>query len=132
MEIVVTSVPVDDQQEALAFYTDVLGFEKKTDTPMGASRWLTVVGPEALDGVELLLEPTDNPAVAEELTAYREALVTNGIPWTSFGCDDVEAEHERLVEQGVEFTQAPMTAGGITMAVFDDTCGNLIQIAQRG
>ena len=132
MEIVVTSVPVDDQQAALEFYTDVLGFEKKTDTPMGEARWLTVVGPEDIDGVELLLEPTENPAVAEELSAYREALVTNGIPWTSFGCDDVEAEYERLRELGVEFTQEPMSPGGVTMAVFDDTCGNLIQIAQRG
>lgn len=131
MEIVVTTVPVEDQQNALEFYTNVLGFEKKTDVPMGGDRWLTVVGPESPDGVELLLEPIANPAVNEELETYREALVTNGIPWTSFGCEDVEAEYTRLSEQGVEFTQEPMTAGGVTMAVFDDTCGNLIQIAHQ-
>lgn len=131
MEIIVTNVHVDDQQKALEFYTDVLGFEKKTDEPAGGARWLTVVGPEATDGVELLLEPAGNPAVADELAAYRDALVTNGIPWTSFGCDDVAAEYDRLREAGVEFSQEPMTAGGVTMAVFDDTCGNLIQIAER-
>ena len=131
MEIIVTSVHVDDQQQALEFYTDVLGFEKKTDEPAGGARWLTVVGPESLDGVELLLEPTGVPAVAEELAAYREVLVTNGIPWTMFGCEDVEAEYERLSERGVEFTQGPMTAGDVTLAVFDDTCGNLIQIVQQ-
>ncbi|WP_248908143.1 VOC family protein [Halocatena marina] len=131
MEITVTSVPVDDQQKALEFYTNVLGFEKKTDEPVGEASWLTVVGPNSHDGVELLLEPTQNPIVAEELEAYREALVTNGIPWTTFGCEDVEAEYERLSEQGVEFTQEPMTAGGVTTAVFDDTCGNLIQIHQQ-
>lgn len=131
MEITVTSVHVDDQQKALEFYTNVLGFEKKTDVPAGEARWLTVVGPKSPDGVELLLEPTQNPAVAEELEAYRDELVTNGIPWTQFGCEDVEAEYERLSEQGVEFTQEPMTAGDVTMAVFDDTCGNLIQIIQQ-
>ncbi|UPM45346.1 VOC family protein [Halocatena salina] len=131
MEITVTSVPVDDQQKAIEFYTNILGFEKKTDEPVGEASWLTVVGPNSLDGVELLLEPTENPAVVEELEAYRDALVTNGIPWTMFGCEDVEAEYERLSEQGVEFTQEPMTVGGATMAVFDDTCGNLIQIAQQ-
>ena len=131
MEIIVTSVHVDDQQKALEFYTDVLGFEKKTDEPAGGARWLTVVGPESLDGVELLLEPTGTPAVAEELAAYREVLVTNGIPWTMFGCEDVEAEYERLSEHGVEFTQEPLTAGDVTLAVFDDTCGNLIQIVQQ-
>lgn len=131
MEITVTNVHVDDQQKALEFYTNVLGFEKKTDDPVGGARWLTVVGPTSSDGVELLLEPTQNPAVAEELETYRDALVTNGIPWTTFGCEDVEAEYERLSEQGVEFTQEPMTAGGVTTAVFDDTFGNLIQIHQQ-
>lgn len=115
----------------MEFYTNVLGFEKKTDTPVGEASWLTVVGPKSPDGVELLLEPTENPAVAEELEAYRKALVTNGIPWTSFDCEDVEVEYERLSEHGVKFTQEPMTAGGVTMAVFDDTCGNLIQIAEQ-
>lgn len=131
MEITVTSVHVDDQQKALEFYTNVLGFEKKTDEPVGEARWLTVVGPKSSDGVELLLEPTGSPEVAEELEAYRDALVTNGIPWTQFACDDVEAEYERLSQQSVEFTQKPMTAGGVTMAVFDDTCGNLIQIIEQ-
>jgi predicted enzyme related to lactoylglutathione lyase len=131
MEIIVTSVPVDDQQKALEFYTNVLGFEKKTDEPVGEASWLTVVGPNSPDGVELLLEPTENPTFDEELEAYRDTLVTNGIPWTMFGCEDVEAEYERLSGQGVEFTQEPMTAGGVTMAVFNDTCGNLIQITQQ-
>lgn len=131
MEIVITNVHVDDQQQALEFYTDVLGFEKKHDVPMGGDRWLTVVGPESPDGVELLLEPTGGPEVAGELAAYRDALVTNGIPWTQFACEDVAAEYERLLEHGVEFTQEPMTAGGVTLAVFDDTCGNLIQLIQQ-
>lgn len=131
MEIIVTNVHVDDQQKALEFYTNVLGFEKKTDEPAGGARWLTVVGPGSTDGVELLLEPTGVPEVAEELETYRDTLVSNGIPWTSFGCEDVEAEYERLREHGVEFTQEPMTAGGVTMAVLDDTCGNLIQIAEQ-
>lgn len=131
MEIYVTSVPVDDQQKALEFYTNVLGFEKKTDESNGGARWLTVVGPQSPDGVELLLEPTEDEAISEELEAYRDSLVTNGIPWTSFACEDVETEYGRLSDQGVEFTQEPMTAGGVTMAVFDDTCGNLIQIIQQ-
>jgi len=129
MEIIVTSVPVDDQQKALKFYTNVLGFEKKIDDP--ETGWLTVVGPNSPDGVELLLEPTENPTIDEELEAYRDTLVTNGIPWTMFGCEDVEAEYERLSEQGVEFTQKPTTAGDVKLAVFDDTCGNLIQIVQQ-
>ena len=90
-----------------------------------------MVGPNSPDGVELLLEPTENPTVVEELRAYRDALVTNGIPSTSFAWEDVAAEYEHLREQGVEFTQKPMTTGGVTMAVFDDTCGNLIQIIQQ-
>ena len=131
MEIIVTSVPVDDQQKALKFYTNVLGFEKKRDEPVGGARWLTVVGPHSTDGVELLLEPTGNPPIDDELEAYRKALVTSRIPWTMFGCEDVVAEYERLSEQGVEFTQKPMTVGDVTLAVFDDTCGNLIQIVQQ-
>lgn len=131
MEITVTNVHVDDQQKALDFYTNVLGFEKKTDVPAGGARWLTVVGPESPDGVELLLEPTGDADVAEALEIYRDTLVTNGIPWTQFGCADVAAEYERLIAQGVEFTQEPMTAGDVTLAVFDDTCGNLIQIIQQ-
>ena len=131
MEITVTNVHVDDQQKALDFYTNVLGFEKKTDVPAGGARWMTVVGPNSPDGVELLLEPTGLPEVAEALETYRDALVTNGIPWTQFGCEDVEAEYERLSERGVEFTQKPMTAGDVMLAVFDDTCGNLIQMVQQ-
>ena len=131
MELTVTNVHVDDQQQALEFYTNVLGFEKKTDVPAGGARWLTVVGPKSPDGVELLLEPTGVPEVAEALETYRETLVAHGIPWTQFRCADVEAEYERLREHDVEFTQEPMTVGDVTMAVFDDTCGNLIQIIEQ-
>lgn len=126
MRIVVTSVLVDDQAKALAFYTDVLGFVKKKDIPFGESRWLTVVAPDDPDGTELLLEPDGHPAAGP----FKEALVEDGIPFTSFGVDDVQAEYERLKKLGVRFTQAPVQMGPVTMAVFDDTCGNLIQIAQ--
>ncbi len=126
MKIVVTSVLVDDQAKALDFYTDVLGFVKKQDVPMGESRWLTVVSPEDPEGTELLLEPDGHPAAGP----FKEALVADGIPFTSFGVDDVHAEHERLKGLGVRFTQPPVKMGPVTMAVFDDTCGNLIQIAQ--
>ena len=123
--ITVTSVYVDDQDKALRFYTDVLGFVKKTEIPLGEARWLTVVSPEDVDGTELLLEPDGHPAVRP----FKEALQADGIPFTSFGVDDVNAEHERLRALGVRFTQAPLDAGPVTTAVFDDTCGNLIQIA---
>jgi catechol 2,3-dioxygenase-like lactoylglutathione lyase family enzyme len=126
MRIVVTSVFVDDQSKALAFYTDVLGFTKKQDVPMGEHRWLTVVSPEDPDGTELLLEPAGHPAVAP----FRDALVGDGIPFTSFGVADVHAEYERLKGLGVRFVQEPVQMGPVTMAVLDDTCGNLIQIAQ--
>ncbi|NJD28580.1 MAG: VOC family protein [Chloroflexi bacterium] len=125
MKIVTTSVLVDDQAKALAFYTDVLGFEKKTDVPAGEHRWLTVVSPEARDGVELLLEPDAHPAAKP----FKEALVADGIPYASFGVDDVQAEFERLTALGVQFVQPPTPMGPVTTAVFDDTCGNLIQIA---
>lgn len=125
MRINVTSVLVDDQDKALDFYTRVLGFEKKTDMPAGEYRWLTVVSPEAPDGVELLLEPDQHPAAGP----YKQALVADGIPFTSFAVDDVNAEHARLLAAGVEFTQPPTEMGPVTTAVFDDTCGNLIQIA---
>ncbi len=129
MRINVTSVFVDDQDKALAFYTDVLGFVKKTEIPVGEdTRWLTVVSSEAPDGVELLLEPDGHPAVKP----FKEALVGDGIPWTSFAVDDVAAEHARLTALGVRFTQEPVEMGGVTMAVFDDTCGNLIQIVALG
>ena len=127
MRIVVTSVLVDDQDRALAFYTDTLGFRKKADIPMGESRWLTVVSPDDPDGVELLLEPSDHPAAGP----FKEALVEDGIPFTSFGVDDVQAEFERLTELGVHFTQEPTDLGAVKVAVLDDTCGNLIQIAER-
>ena len=127
MRIVVTSVLVEDQEKDLGFYTDVLGFQKKTDVPLGADRWLTVISPEEPEGVELLLEPSGHPAVKP----FKRALVEDGIPFTSFGVEDVEAEHARLESLGVKFTQPPTTFGDVTTAVFDDTCGNLIQIAQK-
>jgi len=127
MKIVVTSVLVDDQEKALRFYTDVLGFEKKADIPMGEARWLTVVSPQDREGTELLLEPDGHPAVKP----FKAALVEDGIPYTSFGVDDVQAEFERMRDLGVRFTQEPLAMGPVTTAVFDDTCGNLIQIAQR-
>jgi len=127
MRIVVASVLVDDQDKALQFYTDVLGFVKKTDDPIGEARWLTVVSPDNPDGVELVLEPDGHPAVGP----FKRALVEDGIPWTSFGVSDVHAEYERLVGSGVRFTQPPVDYGPVATAVFDDTCGNLIQIAQK-
>jgi catechol 2,3-dioxygenase-like lactoylglutathione lyase family enzyme len=126
MKIVVTSLFVDDQERALSFYTDTLGFEKKNDIPAGAYRWLTVVSPGEANGVELLLEPGQHPAVGP----FKAALVEDGIPYTSFSVEDVQAEYNRLREAGVQFTQPPVSMGAVTTAVFDDTCGNLIQIAQ--
>ncbi len=125
IRINLTSVLVDDQDKALAFYTDVLGFEKKTEIPMGEHRWLTVVSPADPDGVELVLEPDAHPAARP----FKRALVEDGIPFTSFAVDDVHVEYERLRDLGVRFTQEPLEMGGVTTAVFDDTCGNLIQIA---
>jgi catechol 2,3-dioxygenase-like lactoylglutathione lyase family enzyme len=127
MKIVVTSVLVDDQERALRFYTDVLGFLKKTDIPMGHHRWLTVVSTSDPDGVELLLEPDEHPAARP----FKKALVEDGIPYTSFGVEDVQAEYDRLRKAGVHFTQPPVAMGPVTTAVLDDTCGNLIQIAQK-
>ncbi|MFB8244148.1 VOC family protein [Streptomyces sp. NPDC055952] len=124
MRIHITSVFVDDQDKALRFYTDVLGFVKKHDVPVGADRWITVVSPEAPDGTELLLEPSGHPAVQP----YKTALVEDGIPAASFAVDDVRAEFERLRALGVRFTQEPLEMGPITSAVLDDTCGNLVQI----
>ena len=120
-----TSVFVDDQEKALRFYTDVLGFVKKTDVPIGEFRWLTVCGPDDLDGPELLLEPDAHPAAKP----FKDALVSDGIPYTSFAVDDATAEYGRLRALGVRFTQEPLEMGPVTTAVFDDTCGNLIQIA---
>ena len=125
MRINLTSVLVDDQDKALRFYTEVLGFVKKTEVPLGEHRWLTVVSPDAPDGVELVLEPDEHPAAKP----FKAALVADGIPYTSFAVDDVQAEFERLKGLGVTFTQEPTQMGPVTTAVFDDTCGNLIQIA---
>jgi catechol 2,3-dioxygenase-like lactoylglutathione lyase family enzyme len=127
MKINLTSVLVDDQAKALAFYTDVLGFVKKHDVPLGEHRWLTVVSPEDPDGPELLLEPDQHPAAAP----FKDALVRDGIPFTSFAVEDVQREFERLTERGVRFTQEPAAMGPVTTAVLDDTCGNLIQIAAQ-
>jgi catechol 2,3-dioxygenase-like lactoylglutathione lyase family enzyme len=125
VRINLSSVFVDDQEKALRFYTEVLGFVKKTEIPMGEHRWLTVVSPEDPDGVELVLEPGDHPAVGP----FKEALVADGIPFTSFAVADVHAEFDRLKGLGVTFTQEPASMGPVTTAVLDDTCGNLIQIA---
>jgi catechol 2,3-dioxygenase-like lactoylglutathione lyase family enzyme len=127
MRINLTSVLVDDQTKALRFYTEVLGFKKKTEVPLGEYFWLTVVSPEDPDGTELLLEPDAHPAVRP----FKQALVEDGIPFTSFAVDDVAAEYERLAARGVRFTQPPTDMSEVTTAVFDDTCGNLIQIAAR-
>ena len=127
MKIHLTSVFVDDQDKALAFYTDVLGFVKKNEVPLGADRWLTVVSPEQPDGTELLLEPDGHPAVRP----YKTALVEDGIPAAQFAVDDVRAEFERLSALGVKFTQEPLDMGPVTTAVLDDTCGNLIQIVHH-
>ncbi|MCZ2820742.1 VOC family protein [Modestobacter sp. VKM Ac-2977] len=125
MRINITSVFVDDQAKALAFYTEKLGFIAKTDVPAGEHRWLTVVSPADPDGVELLLEPTGHPAAGP----FKEALVADGIPFTQFAVDDVYAEVERLKALGVQFTQDATDFGPVVTAVLDDTCGNLIQLA---
>jgi catechol 2,3-dioxygenase-like lactoylglutathione lyase family enzyme len=119
-------VLVDDQEKALRFYTDVLGFTKKHDIPLGEARWLTVVAPDDPKGPELLLEPDAHPAAGP----FKAALVADGIPATSFAVDDVHGEFQRLRRLGVQFTQEPLEMGAVTTAVFDDTCGNLIQIAK--
>src|SRR3979411_3420094 len=122
MRINLASVLVDDQEKALRFYTEVLGFQKKTEIPLGEHRWLTVVAPEDPNGTELLLEPDEHPAARP----FKEALVSDGIPFTSFAVDNVQQEFERLRALGVRFTQEPVQMGSVTTAVFDDTCGNLI------
>jgi catechol 2,3-dioxygenase-like lactoylglutathione lyase family enzyme len=127
MRINVCSVLVDDQDKALRFYTETLGFVKKTEIPLGESRWLTVVSPDDPDGVELLLEPDNHPAAK----SFKAALVEDGIPFTSFAVDDVRREFERLSGLGVRFTQEPADMGPVMTAVLDDTCGNLIQIARQ-
>lgn len=122
-----TSVLVSDQRKALRFYTEVLGFEKKRDIPLGEHAWLTVVSPEEPNGTELLLEPDSHPAVKP----FKAAMAEDGIPWTSFAVADAQAEYERLLSEGVRFTQPPVDHGTAVTAVFDDTCGNLIQIAEE-
>jgi len=127
MKIYLMSVLVDDQDKALRFYTEVLGFVKKTEIPLGEHRWLTVVSPQDPDGVELLLEPEGHPAVGP----FKEALSADGIPFASFAVEDVPKEVERLKALGVTFTQEPLQMGPVSTAVLDDTCGNLIQIASH-
>lgn len=124
MRITVTSVLVDDQSRALAFYTEVLGFRKKNDVPLGEHRWLTVVSPQDPDGVELVLEPDVHPAARQ----FKAALAEDGIPFATFSVEDVHREHERLLALGVRFTQPPTDMGPVVTAVLDDTCGNLLQI----
>ncbi|HUR69182.1 MAG TPA: VOC family protein [Candidatus Thermoplasmatota archaeon] len=126
MRVVVVSVLVKDQQKALEFYTDVLGFVRKHDVPLGEHRWLTVVSPEQPDGPEVLLEPIGMPAAG----AFQRSLHAAGVPLTSFGVADVDKEHDRLAARGVRFTMPPTQMGPVRLAVLDDTCGNLIQIAQ--
>lgn len=126
MKIHVTSVFVDDQARALDFYVGKLGFQLKSDIPVGDNRWLTVVSPEQPNGTELLLEPSDHPAVKP----YRDAIVADGIPATSFQVDDLANTYVQLKKIGVDFTQTPTDTGPVHMAVLDDTCGNLIQLVQ--
>jgi catechol 2,3-dioxygenase-like lactoylglutathione lyase family enzyme len=126
MKIDLTSVFVDDQDKALKFYTEILGFVKKLDFPVGQFKWLTVVSPEDTDGTQLLLEPSDNPATK----TFKKAIFEQGIPAKSFGVEDVQKEYERLKRLGVVFMMEPTKAGTATIAVFDDTCGNLIQLHQ--
>ncbi|MGN6175679.1 MAG: VOC family protein [Streptosporangiaceae bacterium] len=127
MRINLASVLVDDQEKALRFYTEVLGFQEKANVPLGEHRWITVVSPEDPDGTELVLEPDEHPAAKP----FKKALVTDGIPFTAFAVDDVRAEYERLRGLGVHFTQEPADMGPVTTAVLDDTCGNLIQIVHK-
>ena len=124
MRITLCSVFVDDQDKALRFYTDMLGFVKKMDIPAGKFRWLTVVSPEGSSDVELVLEPNDNPAAS----TYQKVIFEAGIPATSFAAANVQREFEQLQKKGVVFTTEPTKAGPVTIAVFNDTCGNLIQI----
>jgi len=126
VRIALNSIIVQDQEHALRFYSEVLGFVKKMDLPAGDYRWLTVVSPDDPDGTQLVLEPNANPAAAN----YQRALFSAGIPLTAFAVDDIRHEYEGLVERGVRFTMEPTDAGGVIVAVFDDTCGNLIQIYQ--
>jgi predicted enzyme related to lactoylglutathione lyase len=127
MKIIVTSLFVEDQEKALEFYTSTLGFVKKHDVPTGEYRWITLVSPGEQEGTELLLEPNVHPAAME----YQKKIVAEGIPATMFGVADIHDEYKRLVDKGVKFTMEPTKMGDVTIAVFDDTCGNLIQIIQQ-
>lgn len=127
MKIIVTSIFVQDQDKALEFYSEKLGFVKKHDVPMGKFRWITLVSPDDHDGTELLLEPNEHPAAKE----YQKKISDEGIPATMFGVANIHEEYERLLENGVKFTMEPTKMGEVTIAVFDDTCGNLIQIVQK-
>lgn len=127
MKINLSSVLVDDQDKALKFYTEVLGFVKKTEIPLGTAKWLTVVSPEGPDGIELLLEPMGFPPAR----TYQKALFEAGIPLTAFAVEDIQREHERMERLGVVFKTKPTQTGPVTVAVFDDTCGNLIQLVQQ-
>lgn len=127
MKIIVTSLFVDDQDKALKFYTDILGFVKKHDAPAGNFRWITVVLKDNENGTELVLEPNDNIAAQD----YQNSLMQQGIPATMFGVDNIDAEYERLKAHGVEFTMEPTAAGDMKLAVFNDTCGNLIQLIEQ-
>ena len=127
MKIIVTSIFVEDQDKALEFYSETLGFVKKHDVPAGEFRWITLVSPDNQDGTELVLEPNDNQAAKD----YQKRLFEQGIPVTMFGVDNVQKEYDRLLKHGVKFTMEPTKMGEITIAVFDDTCGNLIQIIQQ-
>ncbi|MGD8189678.1 VOC family protein [Brevibacillus ginsengisoli] len=126
MKIKLTSIFVDNQDKALQFYTEVLGFVKKKEIPLGEAKWLTVVSPDSPEGTELVLEPNNNPAAK----TFQKALFEQGIPFTAFAVEDIHQEYERLTKLGVEFTMKPTQAGPVTQAVLDDTCGNLIQIFQ--
>jgi predicted enzyme related to lactoylglutathione lyase len=126
MKIQLSSVMVDNQDKALKFYTEVLGFVKKRDIPLGEAKWLTVVSPEGPEDIELLLEPNSNPAAR----TYQKAIFEQGIPLTAFAVDDIQKEYARLKDLGVEFAMEPTNMGMTTVAVFNDTCGNLIQIYQ--
>jgi catechol 2,3-dioxygenase-like lactoylglutathione lyase family enzyme len=126
MKIQLSSIFVDDQKKALRFYTDILGFIKKREIPLGEFSWLTVVSPDGPDEIELTLEPNSNPAAA----VYQKAIFEQGIPLNAFGVDDIQREYARLRNLGVEFTMEPTNMGMVTAAVFNDTCGNLIQIYQ--
>ena len=128
MKIKLTSVSIDDYDKALKFYTEIMGFVKKHDFPLGeGARWITVVSPEEPNGTELLLEPN---AGYPAMKALKESLVKDGIPYTAFQVDDVQQEYERMKERGVEFTMEPTNMGMSTAAIFDDTCGNLVEIYQ--